>query len=163
MSQRITFTLDSRSVGRSISDLQRYRAEFIRKCNELLARLTEEGVNTAKLQVAALGAIDTGELADSIEGYFSPSLRCGFVRAGAWYAIYVEYGTGVVGANAPHPNPAGWAYDVNGHGENGWVYQSDRDGKFHWTKGQPSRPFMHNTMRELERTAENIAREVFGS
>lgn len=60
------------------------------------------------------------------------------------YAEYVEYGTGIVGSNNPHPKPINWQYDVNAHGDEGWKYIGD-DGKLHWTKGMPSRPFMYDT------------------
>lgn len=157
----ISFSFDVKSINAAVKELSSYMDEFKRKLDELIRRLTEEGKEIAQLQVLTLGAFDTGELADSIQGYYSPSLRAGFIRAGAWYAVYVEYGTGVVGASSPHPMPGGWAYDVNSHGESGWVYMSDRDNQFHWTKGQPSSPFMYNTLRELERIAARVASEVF--
>lgn len=158
----ITFSLNPDSIKKAIRELEQYIVDFDDACHELTRRLTEEGVQIAKMQVVSLGAFDTGELEASIKGYYSPGLRTGFIVAGAPYAVFVEYGTGVVGKAGQHPQPDGWAYDVNNHGDSGWVYKSDRDGKFHWTKGMPSRPFMYNTLRELERKAENIAREVFG-
>jgi hypothetical protein len=99
---------------------------------------------------------------NSIEGYYSPSLNAGIIRAGAYYAVYVEFGTGVVGKQSPHPNPEGWQYDVNDHGDEGWVYYDDESGKFRWTKGFKSRPFMYNTARQLEKECAKIVKEVFG-
>jgi len=75
------------------------------------------------------------------------------------YWTFVEYGTGIVGAGAQHPNPeAGWQYDTEGHGNKGWWYPTTDDdpnplkrrGKddgvlYAWTKGQRARPFMYNT------------------
>ena len=60
------------------------------------------------------------------------------------HADYVEFGTGIRGAESPHPKPNGWSYDVNEHGDDGWVYKG-KDGKFHWTAGTRSRPFMYET------------------
>jgi hypothetical protein len=62
------------------------------------------------------------------------------------YAMYIEYGTGIVGKqNPPHPDPQiPWGHDVNNYGDSGWTYKG-KDGKYHWTKGQKSRPFMYNT------------------
>ncbi len=62
--------------------------------------------------------------------------------ASAPHAEYVEYGTGIEGANSPHPKPEGWQYDINDHGEAGWIYKG-KDGKRHWTAGTESRPFMY--------------------
>lgn len=159
----ISFALNAASINRAVRELEDYRKEFIRKCNELIRQLTEYGYEFAKLEVLRLGAFDTGNLADSIQGYFDPDVGIGFIRAEAWYAVYVEFGTGVVGAGASHPNAGahGWVYDMNHHGDKGWVYFSERDGMFHWTQGQPSSPFMYNTFRELQRKARDIAGQVF--
>ena len=160
----ISFGLNVQDINKAIRELEEYRKDLIRKCNELIQQLTEYGYEFAKFEVLRLGAFDTGNLADSIQGYFDPDIGIGFIRAEAWYAVYVEYGTGVVGANNAHPNTAsGWVYDVNHHGDDGWVYFSARDGmcQFHWTKGQPSRPFMYNTYRELQQKAQEIARSIF--
>lgn len=163
MSKRvIRVPLSPDGVEQAIREVEGFKAELVHKCGELVERLTDLGVEVARLQVTALGASYTGELAESIQGYYSPSACVGIIRAGAWYAAFVEYGTGVVGASASHPNPQGWAYDVKAHGEAGWNYFNDRDGRWHHTAGQPSRPFLYNTARELERQCERIAWEVFG-
>ena len=74
----------------------------------------------------------------------------GYVKCKCGYAVYVEFGTGVVGSRKPHPDIsiAGWKYDVNGHGELGWWYRG-KDGTLYWTKGFESRPFMYNTAQQL--------------
>lgn len=59
------------------------------------------------------------------------------------YALYVEYGTGIVGQGSPHPVP--WAYDINDHGEKGWTYF--KEGSWHHTRGMPARPYMYDTIR----------------
>ena len=160
----ISFDLSARGIDKAVRELEKYRNDFIRKCNELIRQLTEYGCEFAKMEVLRLGAFDTGNLADSIQGYFEADTGIGFIRADAWYAVYVEYGTGVVGMRESHPQPAsGWVYDVNNHGDNGWVYFSAHGGnaQFHWTKGQPSKPFMYNTYRELHQKAHDIASEIF--
>lgn len=165
MAKVISFSLSSASVGHAIHELEDY-IDHVQKCTgELVKRLTEQGVTVASVQVAMLGAVDTGELSDSIDGYYSENTHTGFIYAGAPYAIYVEYGTGIVGSHAQHPGgegwDVGWSYDVNGHGEAGWSYISDRDGKLHWTKGMVSRPFMYETQKELEGMCEDIFNQVF--
>ena len=157
----ISFGLNTKDINRALRDIEKYKQELIRKCNELIQQLTEYGAEFAKFEVLRLGAFDTGELADNIHGFFDPESRVGFVRADCWYAIYVEYGTGVVGANNPHPDATGWIYDINHHGDNGWVYFNEREGKIMRTKGQPSSPFMYNTFRELQQKAREIASTVF--
>ena len=158
----IRFSLNEKDIDRAIKKLKQFKADFIRKCNELIEALTDEGVEIAKIEVQQLDAIYTGELMNSIEGYYSPTYNVGIIKAGAYYAAYVEFGTGVVGSRSPHPDPQGWQYDINDHGDEGWVYYDEYHGTFRWTKGFKSRPFMYNTARELEKQCEKIAREVFG-
>lgn len=87
------------------------------------------------------------------------------VASTADFATYIEFGTGVVGMGTPHPQPSsvepnGWVYDVNAHGEAGWKYIG-KDGKLHWTKGVPSKPFMYQATKDLENQLSSIAKEEF--
>ena len=157
----IKFSLDEKDIDRAIQEVELFKKDFIKKCDQLVEALTDYGVNVAKIQVSQLDAVYTGELMNSIEGYYSPSTNVGIIKAGAYYAAYVEFGTGVVGSNSPHPNPQGWQYDINAHGDEGWVYYDDDSGEFRWTKGFKSRPFMYNTARQLEKDCKKIAKEVF--
>lgn len=159
---KFKINLNPREIDRLIKDIKQYKRELTEKVNLLIEELTDYGVQVAKAQVRELGAWYTGELESSIEGYFSPSVGVGIIKAGAPYAVYVEFGTGIVGKNQPHPSPDDWRYDINEHGDSGWWYFNDNTGRMQWTKGMPSRPFMYNTARELENACERIAREVFG-
>ena len=158
----IKFTLDEKEIARAIREVKQFKKQFLEKCSQLVETLTDKGAEIAKIQVAQLDAVYTGELKNSIEGYYSSTSNVGIIKAGAYYAAYVEFGTGVVGSRSAHPNPQGWQYDVNSHGDEGWVYYDEDGGKFRWTKGFKSRPFMYNTARELEKICEKIAKEVFG-
>ena len=158
----IKFTLDQKDIDRAIREIKQFKNEFLKKCNELVQELTDYGVDVAKVEVTQLDAVYTGELRNSIEGYYSPTYNVGIIKAGAYYAVYVEFGTGVVGSQSPHPNPNGYQYDMHNHGEKGWVYYDDDSGNFRWTKGFKSRPFMYNTARQLEKDCKKIAQEVFG-
>ena len=149
------------SIDAAINELDNTVAEIRRRTNELVERLTEEGAQIARVQVMSLGAVYTGELLNSIEGFYDPESHVGIIRANAYYAAYVEYGTGIVGQGSSHPDPDGWVYDVNGHGEKGWVYYNSNDDQFHWTAGMSARPFMYNTANELRSVCSRIAREVF--
>ena len=162
MPKVIEFSLDPGSLERAAQEVRKYAMELDEKVEALIRKLAERGAMVAKVQLAALDAVYTGELLSSIEGIYNEKDHVGIVRAGAPYAIFVEYGTGVIGAGSPPPKADGWQYDANGHGDEGWVYLNERDGKYHWTRGYQSRPFMYNTARELERECVNIAKEVFG-
>lgn len=161
--KRISFGLSQKEIQSAIRQVEQYKKDLNRKCQLLVQALTAKGVEIAKFNVQNLGAFYTGELESSIDGYYSPNLGVGIICAGSWYAVYVEFGTGIRGKEAQHPlsGEAGWVYDVNDHGENGWIYYNDRDGKYHWTDGMPSRPFMYDTVKELDKICEEVARAVF--
>lgn len=99
-------------------------------------------------------------------------LRDGVVLyVGCDYAIYVEFGTGIVGSENPHPNPSRWQYDVNQHGDEGWWYKTDNpypnqkviktdDGEtLAHTRGQESKPFMYKTWLWARRSYTNIIKK----
>lgn len=155
--RKISFELNAASISRAIQEVERYRQDLQNACQELAARLTDEGVQIAKMYVMAYPAMDTGELLGSINGVYDASTHVGLVKTDAIYAIYVEYGTGVRGSDNPHPLG-------NGNYRNtGWYYYNQREGKVKWTLGMPSRPFMYETFRELQRVWPSIAANVMSN
>lgn len=77
---------------------------------------------------------------------------------------YKEYGTGIVGSQKPHVaealQQAGWKYDVNEHGEEGWIYPVG-NGEYRWTKGQPASKEFWKALERAEELFPDIAREEF--
>jgi len=164
MKKKITMRLDPNSISKAINELKDYREEFKKRVRLFMERLTEAGAMTAKLELVDLGAIATAELLNSIEHevMYTDGGNKGVIFSNCKWACFVEFGTGVMGEGSPHPSLP-WAYDINNHGEAGWTYFDENEGRFRWTKGMPSRPFMFNTARELERIAPEIAKGVFQS
>lgn len=157
----IKFALGTTEINRAIRELERYKKDFKRKWTALMDRLTEEGAEIARTKVIQLDAVMFGDLVNSIDGVYDPATGIGIIRAGAPHAVFVEFGTGVKGQNNPHPEPEGWKYDTNQHGEEGWWYWGEWDSNWHWTQGMPSRPFMWETSKELPLLFDKLAREVF--
>lgn len=170
--KNISITLDPVSIQKAIDDVRKLKDDLAEALTELARFITEEkGVEFAKMQIAQFPAIDTGELLGSITGAYNKSEHSGTIYSGAYYAVYVEFGTGIIGESNAHPQAEvhGWEYDINNHGEAGWFYP-EKDGpesnawspdgrkaagvKMRWTKGMPARPFMYNTLRDLEREVE---------
>ena len=103
--------------------------------------------------------LESGDIINSLDIKITDKGVSLIIRDGRdGYAMYVEYGTGVVGKGESHPKftEQGWIYDKNEHGEKGWWYPSTADdpnptkyrgefGWWAWTKGQRSRPFMYDT------------------
>ena len=161
----IKVRLDPKSIEDAITELQMYKEELERRVRLLVETLTDRGADIARAKVVEMDAVYSGELLSSINSYLFAfgGNPVGFIRVNADYGMFVEFGTGIVGENSPHHPAQGafdWEYDVNDHGELGWWYPGD-DGQLHWTKGQPSRPFMYETAQQLKREFPKIVQEVF--
>lgn len=79
---------------------------------------------------------------------------------------YKEFGTGIVGNNNPHLSEylaqVGWNYDVNEHGEKGWIYPKG-DGTYGWTKGLPAEKKFYEAIKNMEDNLKIIAIEEFNN
>ena len=159
----IEFSLDSKSIDKAIIELKKFKDDLINAMGELVRALTMDGKEHAQLEILRLGAFDTGLLADTMVGDYDASTHTGVIYTKAYYAAFVEYGTGVKGAREPHPAPGGWVYDSNMHGDSGWVYYDDREERFRWTKGTEASPFMYNTYKYLTQIAQDMARQYFSN
>lgn len=138
------FSLDS--VSSAINYLQRYRNNSEITDKSAIQELTQKGYN----YMISIVREETGELKNSITWEFKTSNQKGIIKVGSDYGIFVEYGTGIVGKNSPHPNAQGWRYDVNNHGINGWWYFDDKQNRFRWTRGQSANAFIYKTVKLLE-------------
>lgn len=157
--------LSKESIQKATERLTNYADDLSDKCTMLTKKLAEKGIQTAKMKIAAYDAVYTGQLLESINYEKGAVIEAGsewIIYTDCPWAKFVEFGTGMVGKNNPHPDTSivGWKYDVNEHGEYGWHYF--RDGAWHWTKGMPSRPFMYETAAELRQEIVKTAKEVFG-
>lgn len=143
---KITAKLSAESLRKAAAEVRAYKARIEKLAVDLAAELAAQGAQIALVEAADIK--DTGKLLSSIVGEHSGNY--GYVKCKCGYAVYVEFGTGVVGSRKPHPDISivGWKYDVNGHGELGWWYRG-KDGTLYWTKGFESRPFMYNTAQQL--------------
>ena len=148
------------NVSVAIEEIEKYQKRLENNIKEFLTRLLETGVEISKAKIMELGAFDNGELHDSLSYMLYKEGNKGIIFTDCSHACFVEFGTGIKGANSPHPTMP-WAYDINGHGEDGWYYYDTEQGRIRFTQGMPSRPFMYETTKELEQRAVEIAREVF--
>lgn len=166
MKKVIKVKLEPRSIEKAITELQMYKEDLERRVRLLVERLIDRGAVIARAKVVEMGAYYTGELLNSIDSYLFAfgGAPVGFIRVNAEYGMFVEFGTGIVGENSKH-HPAqdafGWEYDVNDHGELGWLFPAD-DGTYRRTRGQASRPFMYETALQLRDEFPAIVKEVFG-
>ncbi|MEG2769286.1 MAG: hypothetical protein RR902_00540 [Oscillospiraceae bacterium] len=157
----IKCTLSTKSLKSAVKELKAYKADVEKKAVVLLDALVAQGVTLAQMNASSMSIYDSGALVNGIVGDINGNV--GHVKSTAPHSIFCEFGTGVKGKNSPHPDIAilGWTYDTNSHGELGWWYFDEKQQRFRWTKGMPSRPFMYETAELLKSQVEPIARSVF--
>ena len=174
MPKKITINaLSKSSIENAIKQLRAYQNDLTYKCQLLAEKLAENGVEIARVQIADLDAIFTSELLSSIHAEYQGSTKGGgiwSVVAGTDHAMFVEFGTGIVGKQSPYPGelPDGvsWEYASGktirqlADGRYGWFYKDD-DGQWWFTEGMPSRPFMYYTSIQLRDIVLKTAKEVF--
>lgn len=140
--KNIVTTLDPLSLSKAAAELRHFAERIQPAMTHLIDRLTEKGVEIARAELIFFDppAYDLGFLSESI-GAAMISETEGVVTTGIMYAMYVEFGTG--------------EYAANGDGrQGGWTYFNERTGRFTFTRGMSARPFMTNTLRDLEEEAE---------
>lgn len=161
MSEKISINVFSRSSIQNAKELLMKKADKIDGgTREAVKKLTQIGYE----YMMTIVKVDSGELAESISWEYDEQTNTGRIKVGSAYAIFVEYGTGIVGANNPHPEPApGWTYDKNGHGEKGWTYFDAKQNRFRWTKGQPASAFVYRTREYMKSIAGETLKVSMGN
>ena len=160
--------LSPRGIQSAIDALNKYRKDLSQKTETLLSSIADKGAEIARGECP----IRTGQLYSGIEGLIDSSGKA-LIRVNCPYAVYVEMGTGIKGANSPHPDTSilgfSFQYDRNSHSESGWWYPTDekdpnptkitaKNGKMYaWTAGMPSRPFMYNTAQAIKNEIRNLS------
>lgn len=173
MKRNFVTSLTRKSITNTVKKLENYKNNTLQQKAEIIASsLADTGVYVAQLMVAKYDAIFTTELISSIEKKFGGYTKdkCVFyVVADSKHAVFVEFGTGQMGLEAPYPYPmpAGFDREYNtgktifevSPGQYGWFYR--RDGETYFTQGMPSRPFMYETAQELANRVVRIVKAAF--
>lgn len=150
--KNIHILLSEASIEKAIQQIETIRDRLIPAAERLVRELTEKGVEIAKTVLMEFDqpAYDSGYLHDNISGETDGTH--GTVTAGAYYAMYVEFGTGMPGQGG---------HDKEGtYTQNGWVYYNEQIDRFVFTTGMEARPFMYTTFRRLEEEAKSNGGKV---
>lgn len=146
-------------LKKSLEDCQDWLG---RKTDELAKRLADMGAVQASLNFSR--AIYTGPEDHEIE-VVPKGENCYAVRASGETVLFVEFGSGLIGYGHPEVNGYGpGTYPGVGHWDdpNGWWIPREKNGGHsQHTYGNPPNMPMYNTVKELERDLERVAREVF--
>lgn len=159
---KISVKLSTGSVNQAIKQIEQYRKSIYTKQQLFMTKLSLRGYEIMIEQIGSYSMpYSEGDLISGCSFQYSQT-HCS-IYCVSDHAVYVEFGTGIVGKGSPHSEAGrlGYAYDVNDHGDNGWYYY--KNGERHFTKGMPARPFVHKTYEKLRTEIVEIAKEVFSS
>lgn len=123
--------------------------ELIKKAadEQIEKALTEIGLlaeGYAKTNITDVGAVDTGNLRNSITNEVDMGDKSVTIGSAVEYAPYVEFGTGVHSELGGRQTP--------------WVYQ-DADGNFWMTTGQKPRPYLRPAMADNIKQFEQVIKD----
>ena len=148
--------LSKKSLEEAIKKLNRFKEAYSKGIDNAVKYATEMMYNKVLEYCYANGILNH---TNQIKWEYDDNTKTGRVWTNDMVIIFNEMGTGITGANNPHPSPNGafksWKYDVNEHGEKGWRYPKE-DGTFGWTKGLPSRHMFYDAFNDIKNEIGNI-------
>lgn len=148
--------LSKKSLEEAKNLLNRF-ADFYEKGIDNAVRYATEAMYKKVLEYCYANGIYNH--ANEVKWDYNENTKVGRVWTTDIVLILNEMGSGIVGANKPHPNPnpafKSWKYDVNEHGEKGWIYPKD-DGTYGWTRGLPSRHMFFDAFNDIKDEIGNI-------
>lgn len=160
---KINIELSKKSIDEAIKKLNKLKTKYPWIKSEFVKRslifIESEANKNIKLFIAETNSAwyqSTGKL----ESSWIHDVAHGILENICDYAMWYEYGTGIVGANNSHPSlKPEYVYDMNNHGENGWSFTYE--GERYFTKGMKSHPYLHNAVSTYIRTKKY--KEIFKS
>lgn len=142
----------------SLESIEEYK-KFLEKYSSKLPQVAENIVK----QVSNVGLEDNYTSTTTLPIINTGDKVTGGIKTNNEGETFAEFGTGIIGSNNPHLSEylakSGWKYDVNKHGEKGWVYY--KDGEFHWSNGIPAQKKFYNASTKMEEQFKEIAKEEF--
>ena len=148
--------LSKKSLEEAIKKLNKFKEAYVNGVDNAVKYATEMMYNKVLEYCYANGISNH---TSKIYWKYDDNTKTGRVWTNDMVIIFNEMGTGITGSNNPHPNPSSnfksWKYDVNEHGEKGWIYPKE-DGTFGWTKGLPSRHMFYDAFNDIKNEIGNI-------
>lgn len=168
---------DSKSIQNAIKQIEQYRDDLPRKCQEICRRLSVEGVRVADV---AINSVPVGKTITLTTDIHPSKMGCQAIMkltgretraedGRTFYtALAIEFGAGVRYNPTANPKAKEFGMGVgtfpnqtHAFDPNGWWYLGD-DGEWHHSYGiQASMP-MYKASVEMRQKIDLIVKEVFG-
>jgi len=153
--------MDTKSVNNALELLELFPRKTDLAIKNAMAELADRIEKRLIQELATFGLAGSSIASSIIINRYDDGIS---IAVTSDYAMFVEFGTGIIGQTNPHPNLSfggeEWMYDVNDHGISGWwypttesdpnptkKYDANKNTWFAWTAGQEAKPFMYRTWR----------------
>ena len=168
---------DSKSIQNAIKQIEQYRDDLPRKCQEICRRLSEEGVRVAD---AAINSVPIGKTITLTTDINPSKMGCQAIMKMTgretrtedgrifYTALAIEFSAGVRYASTASPRASDFGMGTGTFPDSkhswqmdGWYYLGD-DEKWHHSFGvQASHP-LYSAGMEMRQKIDSIVKEVFG-
>ena len=168
---------DQKSIQNAIKQIEQYRDDLPRKCQEICRRLSEEGVRVAD---AAINSVPIGKTITLTTDINPSKMGCQAIMKMTgretrtedgrvfYTALAIEFSAGVRYANTASPRASDFGMGTGTFPDSkhswqmdGWYYLGD-DGNWHHSFGvQASHP-LHSSGMEMRQKIDSIVKAVFG-
>jgi len=165
-------SLEPRSIGQVIRELNQYKLELNQKAEqvrkrvaEVLAQYAQSGFSMAKTDVT----IRDGNRGASVNVSVDEKGTMSVVIADGEDAVWCEFGTGVffndAAGSSPHPKGSELGLTIGSYGKgygkrNVWGFREN--GQLVLTRGTPASMPMYNALMAVCENIDSIVAEVFG-
>lgn len=167
---------DSKSIQNAIKQIEQYRDDLPRKCQEICRRLSEEGVRVAD---AAINSVPIGKTITLTTDINPSKMGCQAIMKMTgretrtedgrvfYTALAIEFGAGVRYNSTANPKAKEFGMGVGTfpdqkHALNpgGWMYL-DKDGNWKHSYGIKATMPFYKAMTEIQRNVNDVVKDVF--
>ena len=167
---------DQKSIQNAIKQIEQYRNDLPRKCQEICQRLSEEGVRVANV---AINSVPIGKTITLTTDINPSKMGCKAVMKitgretrtedGRTFfsTLAIEFGSGIYYNKTANPKSSEFGMGVGTfpgqtHAfQDGWYYLGD-DGEWHYSHGVQASMPMYKASVEMRQKIDTIVKEVFG-
>lgn len=168
---------DSKSIQNAIKQIEQYRDDLPRKCQEICRRLSEEGVRVAD---AAINSVPIGKTITLTTDIDPSKMGCQAIMKMTgretrtedgrifYTALAIEFSAGVRYANTASARASNFGMGTGTFPDakhswqmEGWYYLGD-DGNWHHSFGVRASHPLYSASMEMRQKIDSIVKEVFG-
>lgn len=169
MAKTIKMNLSAGSIQNAVKELQRYKADLIRKQQVFIDRLAKIGLNVVQQTMESIPPDEKGSYYTEIMNNSRGDIVGAAIRLSGDKILFLEFSAGITYGTDTYPTPAGDKYGVGTYpgqthafDRNGWWYVDD-NGQKHHSYGNRAYMPMYHAEEAIILAVRQIAREVFST